>query len=189
MLIDTFSRFSSVPSPPADAPPPSPPQAEADDDVFATGPSEISDIPRLQATHHTSGYRDGISASKAEHVQAGFDEGFALGAELGAQVGWCIGVVEGLARGAREEDKEQLQGEAGRVREELDMKRVFGREWFGEDGVWRFDVPGDEGEITFREVARAHPLVRRWVERAKRLADELGVDLEVLKGEEGEEEA
>src|SRR4051794_18720484 len=42
-----------------------------------------SDLHRLQQQHVTAGYRDGVTAAKAESIQSGFDEGFSLGAAVG----------------------------------------------------------------------------------------------------------
>jgi hypothetical protein len=60
---------------------------------------DVSDVPRLQATHSNAGYRDGIADAKSRFVQDGFDEGFALSAEIGRRVGWIIGVLEGVVTG------------------------------------------------------------------------------------------
>jgi hypothetical protein len=60
---------------------------------------EPSELPSLRRQHVTAGYRDGISASKAEHVQRGFDAGFPIGAQLGMRAGTILGILEGLVRG------------------------------------------------------------------------------------------
>src|ERR1700761_2373964 len=57
-----------------------------DDNTTVQSPStraaHPSDVPRLRSTHVTNGYREGIAASKEQHIQAGFDEGYSLGAEV-----------------------------------------------------------------------------------------------------------
>lgn len=159
---------------------------------------EPSDIPRLRSTHVTNGYREGIAASKEQHIQEGFDEGYALGAELGLKVGWCLGALEGIVRaipvgratgsqagnelGDRDEfltrdHARQLLGEA---EEELKMEKLFGEEYFGSDGIWLYSVPNqdDESEVTFEKIAGAHPIVYRWRERVLGLARDLGLPLE-----------
>lgn len=214
MLRDTTSPLPShfptatIPA----SPPPSPPPTNHLSDIYdSASPSPtldpanppctheaLTDLPALRRTHTTAGYRDGIAASKAEFVQAGFDEGFSLGAVLGLRVGYILGVLEGLVRavqrvqkkGAGEEGEEvrELRGEAGR---ELGMQRVMGEEFFDGGGVWRWDVPGAEGKeenVTFREVAEAHPLVAKWMGVVREAAGRRGVDLKVLeRGEISEE--
>ncbi|KAL4873569.1 hypothetical protein BDV12DRAFT_160293 [Aspergillus spectabilis] len=80
------------------------------DDIFGSSPPEQalpnphstvepSELPSLRRQHVTAGYRDGISASKAENVQQGFDAGFPVGAQLGMRAGTIIGIVEGVLRG------------------------------------------------------------------------------------------
>ncbi|RDW86272.1 Yae1 family protein [Aspergillus mulundensis] len=88
--------------------------ADSLDDIFGSSPPhpeqplpqahsnptvEPSELPSLRRQHVTAGYRDGISASKAEHVQHGFDAGFPVGAQLGMRAGTIIGILEGVLRG------------------------------------------------------------------------------------------
>ncbi|KAL2813088.1 hypothetical protein BJX63DRAFT_230893 [Aspergillus granulosus] len=88
--------------------------ADSLDDIFGSSPPhntptpplpsahttiEPSELPSLRRQHVTAGYRDGISASKAEHVQRGFDAGFPTGAQLGMRAGTILGILEGLVRG------------------------------------------------------------------------------------------
>ncbi|KAE8372635.1 hypothetical protein BDV26DRAFT_273807 [Aspergillus bertholletiae] len=65
----------------------------------ATSQPEPSELPYLRRQHVTAGYRDGVSASKTEHVQSGFDAGFPIGAQLGMRAGTIIGILEGVLRG------------------------------------------------------------------------------------------
>lgn len=69
-----------------------------------TAPSsaEPSDLPSLRRQHVTAGYREGISASKAQHVQRGFDTGYPVGAQIGMRAGTVLGILEGIARGLEE---------------------------------------------------------------------------------------
>ncbi|KAJ5085902.1 hypothetical protein N7532_010673 [Penicillium argentinense] len=65
-----------------------------------TQPSaELNDLPALRRQHVTAGYRDGVSTSKTEHVQEGFDAGFPVGAQLGMRAGTILGILEGITRG------------------------------------------------------------------------------------------
>ena len=192
------------------------------DDVFGSAPSspvlehaatgttesrqrnaltDPSDIPRLRSTHVTNGYRDGIAASKEQHVQAGFDEGYSLGAELGMRIGWILGAIEGMLHAApalvdtvSEESSGQSASGAvdavtkARVRamllqaeEEVKAGKLFHEQYFGSDGVWLYTVPGAENEgqeeITFKEVAAAHPVVAEWTSKVEELARGLGLVL------------
>lgn len=170
------------------------------DGAFAS--NDVSDVPRIRAMHNTAGYRDGVAASKETHVQDGFDEGYALGAELGSRVGWILGVLEGLteavpaAAAVAVEDGSPTavsRGDVGRLlaeaRAELTTQGIYGREYFLDDGIWRFEIPsaasaaaaaaveGDEGsEVTFRAVAAAHPLIAKWTLKIAEVTAALGVD-------------
>ena len=64
-----------------------------------TSHPEPSELPSLRRQHVTAGYRDGVSASKTEHVQSGFDAGFPVGAQLGMRAGTILGILEGVIRG------------------------------------------------------------------------------------------
>ncbi|RDW77715.1 hypothetical protein BP6252_05768 [Coleophoma cylindrospora] len=129
---------------------------------------EISDIPRLKEKHQTEGYRDGVTAGKATSVQAGFDEGYSLGAVLGLRVGAVLGLLEGIfaatskAEGLSEE-KTRTKTLLDEARVQLKMENVFGGEYWGDDGIWKFEVPGEEEkEVVFPDVVSAHPLVKKW---------------------------
>ncbi|KAL3470965.1 hypothetical protein BJX99DRAFT_238436 [Aspergillus californicus] len=81
------------------------------DDIFGSSPPEQShtqprslpvepsELPSLRRQHVTAGYRDGLSTSKSEHVQHGFDDGFPVGAQLGMRAGTILGIIEGILRG------------------------------------------------------------------------------------------
>jgi hypothetical protein len=66
--------------------------------------SEPSDLPALRRQHVTAGYRDGISASKAENVQEGFDGGYPVGTQFGLRVGTILGILEGVIKGLQGRD-------------------------------------------------------------------------------------
>jgi hypothetical protein len=181
------------------------------DDVFGSGPPspssdslgydttsaniEPSDINRLRSEHSTSGYRDGLSTAKSSTIQEGFDEGYSLGAVLGLEVGTILGILEGLYAAALKlgpaagNDKSRLKQLVERARKDLKTEEVFGRSWWGEDGVWKYDVVGehkDGGEdFTFREVVDSHPVVRRWKELVRQETDKWGVDTNVMERMDG----
>jgi hypothetical protein len=56
----------------------------------------LSDLPAVQRQHMTSGYREGLSDSKAKSMQGGFDQGYPIGFVLGIRVGRILGVLEGF---------------------------------------------------------------------------------------------
>ena len=146
-----------------------------------------SDISRLRSTHVTNGYREGIAASKESHIQAGFDEGYSLGAEIALKAGYILGAFEGLCRALPRDvtsevgltTTQMVQGLAQEAAaDELTVERLFGADYFGEDGVWMFEVEGDESEVTFAKVAEAHPVIEKWTERLRALCAQLGVALD-----------
>jgi hypothetical protein len=169
----------------------------------AGGNEEYSDIPRLRVKHETEGYRDGVTQGKAETVQAGFDEGYRLGAVLGLRVGRIVGLLDGLVNAistALKGDEssevlmvvsESLRGLAEDARRELRTESVFGREWWSEDGNWKFEVPGEgqEGfEMVFPDVASAHPLIRKWEAVIDTEVRKWRLDLSIMDTEDTEGE-
>ncbi|ESZ94478.1 hypothetical protein SBOR_5126 [Sclerotinia borealis F-4128] len=164
--------------------------------MFGIGNSEISDIPRLKEKHETEGYRDGVTKGKAESVQNGFDEGFGLGAVLGLRIGKAIGILEGVfgavsASASKFEDAEWLKEKhrseelLKNAREELKTEKVFAKEWWGEDGIWKFEVPGEEGkDVVFPDVAAAHPLLKKWEGIVREEVQRWSLDLELMEGNE-----
>jgi len=165
------------------------------------GNLEPSDVPRLKEKHETEGYRDGVTKGKAETVQAGFDEGYGLGAVLGLRIGKILGLLEGICLavsvGAKTEGCEAWKGELERVesllagaKAELKTESVFGREWWGEDGIWKFEVPGeglDGKEVTFPDVAGAHPLIAKWEQTIKTEIETWSLDLDLMESEHTQE--
>lgn len=150
-----------------------------------------------------------------------------MGAVLGLRVGYILGVLEGLYaafasdEGEGRKDEGEVKDEAGREEEgndevkrlkkllaeakrELALENVFGKEWWGEDGMWKFAVePGggggekrnqnndhdddDDGEeVTFVEVADQHPLLERWSHTIRAHMQRMGVQEKRFEGEEWE---
>lgn len=200
---------SQIPIPEVD-PEPQPHINETLDDVFGSEPADFSesgegnkewsDIPRIKAKHETEGYRDGVTRGKAETVQKGFDEGYTLGAILGLRVGKLIGMVQGIhaavssAKEADGSDKwkaehERLEGLWGSAQEELTTKVVFGRAYFGMDGIWTYPVEAEGEEIVFPDVANSHPLVRKWEDIIAAEARRWKLDLAIMDNEEANENA
>lgn len=119
---------------------------------------------------------------------------------LGLRAGYLLGVLEGLdaalggdgRKGIGEGEGKREIGERGievrkmveEARRELVVERVFGREWWGEDGVWRFEVEG-EG-VTFERVVECHPVLRRWGGRVAGVMGLLGLGEGRFEGGEWE---
>lgn len=160
-----------------------------------SGNVEPSDIPRLKEKHETEGYRDGVTKGKAESVQKGFDEGYSLGAVLGLRIGKILGLLEGITaalKGGGEEyteEKERFEALWGEAKGDLSTQGVFGKEYWGEDGIWRFEVPGEKDgkEVLFPDVAGAHPLVLKWEGVIEEEVKKWDLDLGIMEGEHGED--
>lgn len=151
--------------------PPSSTSATSTSDVNHIA-NEPSDIPRLRSEHSTSGYRDGLSTAKHTTIQEGFDEGYSLGAVMGLEIGIMLGVLEGISnavQGIGERHKLQQNRThtlLGTARRELQTEEVFGRDWWNEDGTWKYEILGEgingEGDFTFKEVVNSHPVISKW---------------------------
>ncbi|KAK6353307.1 Essential protein Yae1, N terminal [Orbilia brochopaga] len=164
-----------------------------DEDYYDTTNIHPDSTTRLASKHTTEGYRDGITASKQQHVQAGFDEGYILGAALGLKIGELLGVLNGLvgtvngqlSRCTDDGERQKLSLLLYRLkkvrltaRQELCLEKVFGREYFGEDGVWKWSAGDDpEKEQTFDDIVQRHPLVIKWTNTVEQQVKELELEL------------
>ena len=72
----------------------------------------------------------------------------------------------------------EAQDVLARARTELAVQNLFGPGFLDKDGIWTWAVPGEEGDITFQEVASAHPLVKKWTKTIRDLAVLWNVDLD-----------
>lgn len=165
-------------------------------DIFSDSPpsspsqeTNLSDIPRLRSTHSTAGYRAGISASKELSLQPGFDEGYSLGAVFGLRVGYILGALEGLYCAYVDgcEERKRLRGLVREAREQLAIEKLFGKEWWGPDGLWTYEAVGVDKEVTFPEVVEWHPLVKRWAETVRVEVESAGLEIGRFEGREWEE--
>ncbi|KAF2738428.1 hypothetical protein EJ04DRAFT_509589 [Polyplosphaeria fusca] len=177
------TRFASASAPPS---PPMSPHRDPLDDIYGSAPASptlmmldqprrrdehnreiLSDLPSRQRALDTDAYREGLSNSKGEYVQEGFDEGYALGANIGQRVGYILGALQGIATALGEEDvhtKEVLDLLAT-ARAELAIQELLGSKWVNEEGIWRWEVHGNDEDVTFRVVADQHPVINRWLAR------------------------
>ncbi|KAI5788808.1 hypothetical protein FPQ18DRAFT_51570 [Pyronema domesticum] len=139
-----------------------------------SNPNTSADLLKLRQTHITLGYRDGISAAKGLFLQDGFDEGYPLGGRIGLRIGWILGVLQGLLRCWPEDE-----GVRKMLREaemELDVGKVFGKEWWEGDGTWKWEVEkGDRA--TLDDVVDGFPVLKGWEERVRGLVREKGLEL------------
>ena len=195
-LLSDAKIITMALTPPSTPPSPSSPNVtNCLSDIFSDSPptsptaADPSDIPRLHGTHSTAGYRAGISTSKEQTMQSGFDEGYSLGAFFGLRVGYILGALEGLclAYSHENEARKRLDPMVKEAKEQLNLEKIFGREWWGEDGIWKYEVHGKQEEVTFPEVVNAHPLVRKWVERVEHEIEIAGVKVGRFQGREWEE--
>lgn len=170
-------------------------------------PRHPSDMRRLETEHATAGYREGISTAKERTVQAGFDEGFSLGATIGLAAGQLLGMLEGIDDAL----KNRLGGQAGsqdgqetasatvtselltKAREELSVLKIFSPDYWAPDGNWSYDVEphgdADGDEILFPDVAKAHPLIKKWTAIVDEQARLWKIDRSALDGDASVEAA
>jgi hypothetical protein len=184
---------------------PTPPHNDPLDDIYGSEPSSpllssseplahnasgrhpdeiLSDLPSRQRALDTDAYREGLSNSKGQYVQEGFDEGFSLGANLGLLVGYILGVMQGFSAALQGHD-EARHKEATTLWEsaqkELAIEELLGTRWVNEEGIWKWEVEGKDEEVTFEEVAEQHPVVKKWIAVVEHTAAEWGVDLHAME--------
>lgn len=173
----------------SDSPPLSPKSTRA------PHPTDPSDIPRLRSIHVTNGYREGITTAKEQALQPAFDEAYPLGAFLGLRAGYILGILEGLCSAygsssrrvdavdgeaekvgkAKEEEEGRLKALLWQAREELKIEKLFGKEFWGNDGLWAYDVQASDDDTTFREVADQHPVVQKWLAKVRDEVQKVGI--------------
>jgi len=174
------------------------PSAEHPESSNSQTHETLSDIPAIRRLHNTAGYREGVSVSKEKFIQEGFDEGYALGACLGQKVGYILGVFEGIVIALRRSAASSSRGREAKAmleaaRKELRVEVLLGAEWVDSEGIWKWTVPGSEetseadGEVTFMEVADAHPTMKSWIEKLEKVTQEWNVDLEAFEGSKREQ--
>lgn len=66
-----------------------------DDEIENHATEEVlSDLPAMKRQHMNDGYREGLTASKAKVMQAGFDEGYPMGVQIAMRAGPILGILE-----------------------------------------------------------------------------------------------
>lgn len=185
--------------------PPTPPHESALDDIYGSAPTSpfldtqaserahemLSDLPSRQRALDADAYREGLASAKGQYVQEGFDEGYALGADIGLRVGYVLGALRGFVgawKGRNQgvyKDVFELYREA---QKELAIERLLGQMWVDEEGIWKWEVKGADGDATFREVAAQHPVVKRWDDKVEELTAKWGVDLKAVEKMSAKEE-
>ncbi|KAJ4326389.1 Essential protein Yae1, N terminal [Neodidymelliopsis sp. IMI 364377] len=186
--------------------PPTPPHESALDDIYGSAPTSpylsaqqiserthemLSDLPSRQRALDADAYREGLASAKGQYVQEGFDEGYALGADLGLRVGYILGVLRGFVGAWKGQDQEayaEVSKLYADAQKELAIEQLLGQTWIDEEGIWKWEVKGADGDATFREVAAQHPVVKRWDELVDGLARRWGVDLKAVEKMSGKEE-
>ncbi|KAF2691843.1 hypothetical protein K458DRAFT_411546 [Lentithecium fluviatile CBS 122367] len=188
--------------------PPTPPHNDPLDDIYGSEPSSpllssldplqngggehghemLSDLPSRQRALDTDAYREGLSNSKGQYVQEGFDEGYSLGANLGLLVGYILGILRGLTTALQGHDEvrwAEVKDLWEDAQKQLAIQELLGQNWISEEGMFKWEVEGKDDDVTFKEVAEQHPVIQKWIGAIKATAREWGVDLEAL--EESEE--
>lgn len=177
--------------------PPTPPHESALDDIYGSSPTSpylnaqaserheiLSDLPSRQRALDADAYREGLASAKGQFVQEGFDEGYALGADIGLRIGYILGVLRGLV-GAWRSHNQGVHKEMLELYEEaqkaLAIEQLLGQNWVDEEGIWKWEVQGADGDATFREVAAQHPIVKKWDDKVEELAARWAVDLKAVE--------
>ncbi|KZM19558.1 Essential protein Yae1, N terminal [Ascochyta rabiei] len=185
--------------------PPTPPHESALDDVYGSAPNSpyldaqtsdrahemLSDLPSRQRALDADAYREGLASAKGQYVQEGFDEGYALGADLGLRAGYALGVLRGFIgawKGLDQDVYNEMITLYNQAQKELAIEQLLGQTWVDEEGIWKWEVRGVDGDATFREVAAQHPVVKRWDDKVEELAQRWGVDLKAVEKMSSKEE-
>lgn len=185
--------------------PPTPPHESALDDIYGSAPTSpfldaqapgpthemLSDLPSRQRALDADAYREGLASAKGQHVQEGFDEGYALGADIGLRIGYVLGVLRGFIgawKSHNQDNYDEVVKLYKEAQKELAIEQLLGQSWVDEEGIWKWEVHGADGEATFREVAAQHPVVKKWDDKAQELAMRWSVDLKAVEKNSSKEE-
>ncbi|KAK8073703.1 hypothetical protein PG994_004602 [Apiospora phragmitis] len=154
-----------------------------------------SDMRRLQTEHSTAGYREGITAAKAQSIQVGFDEGFSLGGTIGLRAGQLLGYLEGIAGALRAssngsgDDPNPNPNPASalltKAQTELAAETIFGEQFWNPDGTWNYEIASTTGgqhgdNFIFEDVANAHPAIVKWTKMVGDLLNQHNINEAIL---------
>ena len=64
----------------------------------------------------------------------------------------------------------------------------MGQNWVDEEGIWKWEVQGADGDATFREVAAQHPVVKKWDDKVEELVVRWAIDLKAVEKISAKEE-
>lgn len=113
--------------------------SESDDEIWGSDDDKISSQESLKRQHFNNGYRDGITETKENFLQIGFNDGYPHGAEIGQQVGFILGTLQGLGL----KDLERA------ATNELSVESIFSKKYWSVDTSKLYD-------------SEVHPLVLKW---------------------------
>ncbi|KAK7946695.1 uncharacterized protein PG986_011016 [Apiospora aurea] len=137
-----------------------------------------SDMRRLQTEHSTAGYREGITAAKAQSIQAGQLLGYLEG---------IAGALRASSNGSGDDSNHNPASALyAKAQTELAAEAIFGEQFWNPDGTWNYEIAsGATGEqhsdsIIFEDVANAHPAVTKWTKVVGDLLDQHNIDRAVL---------
>ncbi|CCH40995.1 hypothetical protein BN7_532 [Wickerhamomyces ciferrii] len=121
---------------------------------------EDSETAALRRQHAKKGYLDGLSTSKEDSLQEGFDKGYPMGAEIGIFVGKMIGQLQIIK--ALENIDDDIKKRANvllvEARNELTIQKVLNRKYFDDD----LNLPNE-----------IHTLLQRWKSQCDDLFDDI----------------
>lgn len=125
--------------------------SDSDDNSTFKANEESIEIRKLRARHSKRGYLDGLTYSKEENLQAGFNTSFPEGCDLGLKVGLILGTLQLLAAYYGPKD-EKLRNDFSTAQKELKINSILSKTNFDEN----FDLIGDK-----------HPIIDKWEKKLK----------------------
>lgn len=120
--------------------------SDHNDDVRESNNELSLDLQKLKQVHSRRGYLDGISSSKEENLQSGFNESFPYGSSLGISIGELLGKLHLLSALYGDTD-EKLRQNFFKAKNELCISEVLSQKYF--DSVY------DCLEVE-------HPVFKKW---------------------------
>ncbi len=106
-------------------------------------PELLSDYPHLHRTHHTTGYRDGLTQARNQTSQPAFDAGFPVGMHYGFRVGRVLGILEFALAGTTHDLGYEIMARANR---ELEVGPLV-RDIEAEMGIVRDGILNGNGNV------------------------------------------